>query len=458
MVQAPERTHSPRRRFRSLALLSGAAAIALLAAGCAGGSSSASNGEFGFPETEQQADSTITVWVDNTRVAAADAFKAANPDVPIDVVTYDGSANGSNSFQTKIQLFDKAKKGWPDVVWSTQTNDAAWASQTTPGSQPFAAQLDGGLVDSELIDGFTPGSLDPCTVDGKVYCLRNDLAQNVLWYDKTLFDQFGYTLPTTWEEYQELGEKVASEHPGYIIGAAGDAWTPEIYMWASKCQAGDVTAVREITVDTTSEECQRMADLLDTTIANGSVTTESVFSPSFVQKYAGKVLAMPGPVWYSGAIFNSPDSLNVPAGQIGAATPLTWDGEDVVTGNVGGGTWYISSHSANLASAKKFVEFAATSDEYQVELNPGLPAFAAAGEKWVAKQADSGYFAGDLSALTDSASLVWSGWGSPTFSQEAVWAKTVTPVITSGGTVSDTLEEWGQAIKDQAQVNGYKVG
>ncbi|WP_382308086.1 ABC transporter substrate-binding protein [Herbiconiux sp. UC225_62] len=457
MVLTSERSHSARRRFRSLALASGAVILAVIASGCAGNSTATSSGEFGFPEATQQADSTITVWVDNTRVAAADAFKKAHPDVPIEVVTYDGSANGSNSFQTKIQLFDKAKKGWPDVVWSTQTNDAAWASQSTPGSQPFAAQLDGGLVDDTLIDGFSAGALDPCTIDGKVYCLRNDLAQNVLWFDQTLFDQFGYTVPTTWEEYEELGKKVAAEHPGYIIGSAGDAWTPEIYMWASKCQAGDVTAVREITVETTSEECQRMADLLDTSIANGSITTESVFSPTFVQKYSGKVLAMPGPVWYSGAIFNSPDSLNVPAGQIGAATPLTWEGEDVVTGNVGGGTWYISSHSANLDAAKQFVEFVATSDDYQVELNPGLPAFQSAGEKWVTKQVDSGYFANDLKAITDSASLVWPGWGSPTFSQEAVWAKTITPVVTSGGKISDTLEEWGQAIKDQAQVNGYKV-
>ena len=83
-----------------------------------------------FPQATQDAKSTITVWVDAARLAAAEAFQKANPDVKIKVVTYDGSANGSNSFKTKMQLFDRAGSGWPDVVFSTQNNDAAWASQS----------------------------------------------------------------------------------------------------------------------------------------------------------------------------------------------------------------------------------------------------------------------------------------------------------------------------------------
>ena len=109
--------------------------------------------------------------------------------MPINVVTYDGSANGSNSFKTKIGLLDRAGSGWPDVVFSTQNNDAAWASQKTNGKQAFAAVLNKGLVPQNVLSGFTKGSLNPCTVDGKVYCLRNDLAQNVLWFNKTLMDQ-----------------------------------------------------------------------------------------------------------------------------------------------------------------------------------------------------------------------------------------------------------------------------
>ena len=457
MVLFHSKPRWPRRILRTSAVITGAVLVSVLAAACSTGGSSTASGQYGFTEAKQVKNSPITVWVDSTRLPAAKAFEKAYPSIPIKIVTYDGAANGSNSFETKMELFDRAKKGWPDVVWSTQNNDSAWASQASAGEQPFAAQLNDGLVPSSVLAGFAKGSLNPCTVNGKVYCLRNDIASNVLWYNKTLMDQFGYKVPTTWEQYEALGTEVAKQHPGYIIGAAGDAWTPEIYMWASKCQANDVTGIRSVTVDTTSANCTRMAKLLDSGIANGSITTDSVFSPSFLKSYTGKVLMMPGPAWYSGSIFQASTSLNVPAGQIGAAPTPAWSGEAVVTGDVGGGTWFVSSHSQNLAAAEKFVQFVATSNAYQADLAPGLPAYTAAAKKWIAKQVASNYFVDNLSAVTASAGQIWSGWGSPTFSQEAIWAKTITPGVTSGKTIESLLPAWGTAIKDQAQVDGYTV-
>jgi ABC-type glycerol-3-phosphate transport system substrate-binding protein len=433
-----------------------ALAIGLALAGC-GTKAATSSGSYGFPEAKQDDKATITVWVDSDRTKAAESFQKANPDVPIKVVTYDGSANGSNSFRTKMQLFDRANSGWPDVVFSTQNNDAAWASQGSNGKQAFAAVLNGGLVPRSTLDNFTSGSLNPCTVDGKVYCLRNDLAQVVLWYNKTLLDQFGYSVPATWQEYQALGERVAREHAGYIVGSVGDPWTPEIYFWGAKCQANGVTGPTSVTVNTTSPECKRMASLLDTLIKNGTAPNISVFTPEFVQKYANKVLLMPGPAWYAGAIFNNPQSLNVPKGQLGVAAPLPWKGEDAATGNVGGGTWFISSHSTNLKAAEKFVEFVTTADDYQVNLAPGYPAYAPAADKWIKKQESSGYYATDLVAVVKAGTEIWSGWGSGVFSQEAIWAKTVTPAIAGGKNIVDVLPDWGTAIKNQAQVDGYTV-
>jgi ABC-type glycerol-3-phosphate transport system substrate-binding protein len=448
----------PRRVVRQIGLL-GAASATLVAAlaGCSSDKTASSNGAFGFPEAKQDKSSTITVWVDATRVPAVKAFELANPSIDVKTVTYDGSANGSNSFKTKMALYDRAGKGWPDVVFSTQNNDAAWASRGVAGKQAFAARLDKGLIPSSTLSGFAQGALNPCTVNGVVYCLRNDLAQTVLWYNDSLLKKFGYTLPTTWEEYQALGEKVAREHPGYIVGSVGDTFTPEVFMWSSKCQANEVTGARSVTVNTDSTECKRAAGMIDTLVADKALTPLSVFTPDFVKQYTGKVLMMPGPAWYAGAIFNNPESLNVPKGQLGVAAPLAWEGDSAVAGNVGGGTWFISSHSANLANAAKFAEFVTTADAYQVDEAPGYPAFAAAAAKWVGKQEASGYYVTDLSALTTAAGAVWDGWGFPSFSQEAIWAKTMTPLLASGKSIEANLGTWGSAIKDQAQVSGYKV-
>ncbi|GAB3805817.1 ABC transporter substrate-binding protein [Micromonospora zhanjiangensis] len=453
-------SHTPRVRPTRGSLVAastaGILAIAMALTGC-NSKTESSSGSYGFPQVAQDDKATITVWVDADRSTAVDAFKKAHPDVSLKVETYDGSSNGSNSFRTKMQLFDRANSGWPDVVFSTQNNDAAWASQQSNGKPAFAAVLDQGLVPRDVLDKFTKGALDPCTVDGKVYCLRNDLAQVVLWYNKKLLDGFGYALPTSWEEYQALGERVAREHPGYLVGTVGDPWTPEVFFWGSKCQANGITGPKSVTVNTTSTECKRAATLIDTLVKNRTAPNISVFTPEFVKTYANKVLLMPGPAWYAGAIFNNPQSLNVPAGQLGVAAPLPWRGEDPVTGNVGGGTWFVSSHSKNLKAAEKFVEFVTTADDYQVKVAPGYPAYAPAAEKWIKKQESSGYYATDLKAITEAGTKIWNGWGSGVFSQEAIWAKTMTPAIASGKSVADLLPEWQTAIKNQAQVNGYTV-
>lgn len=442
----------------------GAALLALTACGGGssdtsstgtGGGSSSGAGSFGFETAPQDAAAPITVWVDASRQPAADAFVKAHPEVTIKVETYDGGADGSGSFQTKVEAFNQAGSGWPDVVFSTQNNDAAWASQ---GDTPFAAPLDKGYFDKAFLDGFTTGALAPTTVDGTVYGLRNDLAPTVTWYDKSLMDQFGYTVPTTWEEYQQLGEKVAAEHPGYIVGDVGDTFSGEIYFWAAKAPLNTVKGVDGFSADAKDEHAVKMAKVLDALLAKGVLAQDSVFSPEFVQKYTGKVLMLPGPVWYSGALFSNKDSLNAKPGTISAGLPLAWQGEDPAAGNVGGGTWFISRHSTNLAAAKTFLEFVTSDPTYQVDLAPGLPAYKAAGDAWLAKQGEAKFFTDDFATnVSTAAGQVWDGWGFPKFSQEAVWAKTITPELAAGKKLVDLLPTWETAIKNEAQANGYKV-
>ena len=76
----------------------------------------------------------------------------------------------------------------------------------------------------------------------------------MLWYNATLMKQWGYQVPTTWPQYEQLGQEVAKQHPGYLVGTAGDTFTPEIYMWASQCQANDITGIRAVTVNVTTSE------------------------------------------------------------------------------------------------------------------------------------------------------------------------------------------------------------
>ena len=106
--------------------------------GASGGSSGGTTG--GFKQAAQSS-GPLTVWVDSSRVPAVQAYKKANPNVKLNVVTYDGDANGSNTLQTKVSLFDRTGSGWPDVVFSAENNEVSWA-------QPlgFTAPLNKGLI------------------------------------------------------------------------------------------------------------------------------------------------------------------------------------------------------------------------------------------------------------------------------------------------------------------------
>ncbi|MFF2078215.1 ABC transporter substrate-binding protein [Kitasatospora sp. NPDC058162] len=437
-------------RRRAVMLAACAATLVMTVAACSSGGSSGKTTKDGFAQAAQS-DGTLTVWVDATRVAAAKQYQALHPEVKLDIVSYDGDANGSNYLQTKVQLFNRTGKGWPDVVFSSQNNEATWAVDAG-----FAAPLDKGLVPADTLNGFAKGANDVCTVNGTVYCLRNDLSQTVLWYNAPLMQQFGYTVPKSWEEYQELGEKVAAEHPGYLVGDAGDSFAPEIYLWASKCGANHITGPKAVSVNTAGENCTRMAALLDGLIKNKSMSISGVFSTDFAKNEAAKILLMPGPAWFGGAVFR--DTLKLPEKTIGVAPMPQWQGDtEPATGNVGGGTWLVSQHSTHLKAATDFLTWVTTDNAYQAQKSPGFPAYAPAAEEWLKAQAAAGYYAGDLGALKDAASQVWRGWGSGQFSQEGIWAATVKPGLTQGQTVTSLLPAWQDSIVKHAQSFGYKV-
>ena len=448
MKQSVVRSRALAKR-RSVLLAGCVAAVVATATACGGGATN-TNSKDGFNQVPQK-NGALTVWVDSTRLAAAKLYQKLHPDVKLNIVTYDGDANGSNYLQTKVQLFNRTGKGWPDVVFSSQNNEVTWAVDAS-----FAAPLNKGLVPAETLGKFAEGANDVCTVGGTAYCLRNDLSQAVLWYDAPLMKEFGYTVPTTWEEYQQLGEKVAAEHPGYLVGDAGDSFTPEIYLWAGKCGANHITGAKSVSVNTTSAECTKIAELMDVLIKKKSMSISGVFSTDFGKNKADKVLMMPGPSWYGGALFKG--TFKTPAKQIAAAPIPQWSGEaSPSTGNVGGGTWLLSQHSEHVKTATDFITWVTTSDAYQGKVAPGFPAYAPAAETWLKQQNASGYFAGNINVLKDASTQVWPGWGSGQFSQEAIWAATVKPGLTQGKTIVSLLPGWQDSIVKYAQSNGYKV-
>jgi ABC-type glycerol-3-phosphate transport system substrate-binding protein len=357
--------------------------------------------------------------------------------------------------QTKIQLWNRTGNGWPDVVFSEQVNDPVWMAKKP---FEFAAPIEG-LIPQNLISQWPAPSTAQCTIDGKQYCVQDNLAQVVLWVNKKLMDQFGYTVPTTWQQWAALGAKVATEHPGYIVGNIGDSFGHWIYLWSGQCPLEQLQADK-LLINSADAHCTRMAGLLDPLIKNGTVPPLSVFTPDFAKKYGGasdKVLLMPGPSWYAQALFDQ--TLHIPAGQITAAAPLQWESEPITTGQVGGGPWIISRHSRNLTAAADFVTWATTVfNPTGTDARPGYPAYPPLADTWLAAQAKNPYFAADPTpALKAASTQIWQGWNLVTYPDQPVWSNTVVTQLVAGKSLSSMLPPFGKALAQAAQAAGYAV-
>nr|WP_243876663.1 hypothetical protein [Streptomyces sp. 846.5] len=199
-----------------------------------------------------------------------------------------------------------------------------------------------------------------------------------------------------------------------------------------------------------------MSTLLDTLIADKSVSTQGFFSQGFAKDSGSKVLMANGPSWYGQYLFNA--AFKVPAGQMAAAAPLTWNGETTAaTGNVGGGVWMVSSHSTNLKASTDLATWLTTSDANQASA-PTYPAYVPAADAWLANPDNRKYFATDVSsAFKTAADEVWTGWSNTRFSDATAWSSVVLPALTAGKTLTATLPAWQTAIADQAKSVGYQV-
>jgi ABC-type glycerol-3-phosphate transport system substrate-binding protein len=403
-------------------------------------------------ETAGPASGSLTVWVDAVRQPVAKAYAAAHPNVHLKIVTFDGDSNGATTLQTKIQLWNRSGKGWPDIIFSEQVNDPVWMA-----TKPFDfAQPVKGLVPDSALSQWPAPSTGQCTINGTQYCVQDNLAQVVLWVNQKLMHRFGYTVPTTWQEWAALGQKVATEHPGYIVGNSGDSFSHWIYLWSGQCPLQQLKSDK-VLINATDSHCTRMASLLDPLIKNGTLPPLSVFTPDFAKKYGGandKVLLMPGPSWYATSLFK--DTLHLPAGQITAAMPLKWENESpVTTGQVGGGPWIISRHSENLKAAGDFVTWATTVFN---DNRPGYPAYAPLADRWLQTLADDSFFAADPTpALKGAATLIWQGWNLVTYPDQPVWSNTVVTKLVAGKPLSSLLQPLGDGLSNAAQAAGYQV-
>jgi len=151
-------------------------------------------------------------------------FEAQYPDIKIDA--WYGPWGGDESY-IKTQI---AGGVIPDVfgnVFPMPSTVAEWyeegvVTELTPFlEKPAFFQAEG----EKWSDVFSAAALGQYTIDGKMLALPYySGGTGILWYNKTIFDQYGLTPPATWDEFRQVAV-VLKENGIYPVSMQGMPYT-----------------------------------------------------------------------------------------------------------------------------------------------------------------------------------------------------------------------------------------
>ena len=412
-------------------------ALGVALAGCTTGGSSSS----GRP--------SILIWADTPRIPQATEYQKemkGKVDVKIETIAQADA-------QTKIALANRAKKGWPDIIFGAPADTA----QFKDPSNGYAADLTK-LVSKKILDGFGEGNSD-CLYNGKYYCLKNDLANTVLWYNTKIFKELGLTAPTTMQEFVDTALKLKGT--GYSAGAYGDQLYYAAFLQSSECPLADLTAENTVRIAPSDPKCTRVAKTIQPLLDSGVIDKRSPFDAGFIKDVAGrdKVAMTIGPSWWGDFVIRPAASWNVPAGEIAAANMPSWGtGSDNKSGAYGGGVFTVSSHSKFPQAAVDAAVWMTTSDWMATAATtPTFPAYGPANKLWEARISKDPYYANNVyTAMAAGANNISQVDRPVRFPFNAQFG-TLSAAIQNGKSLSTALDDYTKSLQGLAPQSGYKV-
>ncbi|MEP6842516.1 MAG: extracellular solute-binding protein [Pseudolysinimonas sp.] len=393
---------------------------------------------------------SLLIWVDTPRIPQATEYQKemkGKVDIKIETIAQADA-------QSKITLANRAKKGWPDIIFGAPADAAAYLDP----SNGYATDLTK-LVSKKIFDGFGAGNSD-CKFDGKYYCLKNDLANTVLWYNTKIFSQLGLTVPTTMQEFADTAMKLKGT--GYSAGAYGDQLYYAAFLQSSECPLADITAVNVVRIAPSDPKCTRVAKLVQPLLDAGVIDKRSPFDAGFIKDVAAqdKVAMTIGPSWWGDFVIKPAASWNVPAGEIAAADMPTWGtGNDDRSGAYGGGIFTVSSHSKYPQAAADAAVWMTTSDWMATAAStPTFPAYGPANKLWEARISKDPYYANNVYTAMADGSLKISQVDRPVrFNFNGQFGPTLAADINNGKSLETALNDYAKSIQNLAPQSGYKV-
>ena len=217
------------------------------------------------------------------------------------------------------------------------------------------------LVSEKIAGGFTSTSLTNPYGDGKTYLAPMFYSPCGLFYNAGLFEEKGWTVPTTWDEMWELGEKAKAE--GTYLFTYPTAGYFDAFLYALRYSVGGpeffdaATHYEEGIWDT--EEAKTCFDIIGKLASyTNPITPAQANNQDFTQNQQlvldNKALFMPNGTWIVGEMAEAP-----------RAEGFKWGMTALPAVNAEGAgysyTWFeqawIPAGAANTDAAKQFIAF-----------------------------------------------------------------------------------------------------
>ncbi|MFF8601333.1 ABC transporter substrate-binding protein [Streptomyces sp. NPDC015232] len=314
------------------AVLLGATALTACGSSGSGGTADTGSGPVSL---------TYWAWAPGMDKVAA-LWNAEHPDIR---VTVQKQASGDD-LVTKIITATKAHQG-PDLV------QAEYQALPTLVSNDSLADI-AGEVPRTVKDAFAPGVWQQTTFGGDaVYALPQDSGPLMFFYRADLFQQYGLTVPTTWDEFAATARTLKKKAPdkalttfsandaGLFAGLAQQAgarwWTFEGDTW-------------KVGIDDAAT--RKVADFWGGLVAEGAVDNQPMYTPAWNKAMnTGEQLAWVSAVWAPGTLTTA-----APAGKgKWAMAPLPqWTKGAGTTGSWGGSSTAVTADSKHKAAAAEF--------------------------------------------------------------------------------------------------------
>jgi len=312
--------------------------------GGGGGGEASGGGSCAVPIVNPDATQvSVWAWYPNMNDVATN-FNNTHDDVQVCLTNAGQGIDEYNKFQTTIT----AGSGAPDVIMLE--------TDQVPG---FALQ--GALTDlteygaDEVKGNFGEGAWRDVSSGDAVYGIPVDGGPMAMMYRTDVFQQYGLTVPTTWEEYRAQAEKLKAAGGPFMGDVPANVPAPMVSLMqqnGAEPWVYDAANPTDLEINLNSPEAKEVLDYWSTMAKDGLVGTQDQFTTDYIAgavqgQYATYISAAWAPGYLTGAGAGEGED----AGKWAVAPLPQWDPANPVSINWGGSVFSVTDQAKDKDAA-----------------------------------------------------------------------------------------------------------